>query len=742
MKNKKGFTLVELLAVIAILAILVIIALPNVLNMFRNTKKNTFTDEVQNLVKSAENKYLTNSMNNISGEMCFDSKNNKLDMTGRDNIIYKIKLSETGKLIEVSVADDNYELIAYEEAGINRVDLGNKYEVKTRNKATEILDCNNNALIEGEETGEENAPYKIQFIDDLVELSNNVENGETYEGKTFVLTRNLDFQNKDSYKDKENSELYNQVTTGTGFTPIGVGDNHFKGNFDGKNHRIDNLYIKNTDTEDLALGLFGKIENSTISNLTVGGSIEIGSNRSNAGMISNVYGNSKVINCTNEINITSESTDWTLGGIAATLESSEKELIIESCINKGQISGGKNTGGIIGWIVSNGKVTITNSENQNIISNSTYIGGLVGRADKQSTLIITNSNNNAEVKFNSEISKISIGGLIGYLNVDSNSIITNSNNNGKITINSNSDFNAGGLVGYISGKVNINNSHNKNTITSYINNNIGRTIGGLIGTFASTLTSTITNSSNEETSVISGGNRVGGLIGDCQAGLIINNCYNLANISSSDAWSSTIDVGGLLGDVSGWSIEHDDIIILNSYNKGNINVSIDNYASSAGGLIGAQIGSNPSNAEDTSTSTKIINSYNQGNITLNGTTTENLYANGIMVIALKSVTLNNLYNIGSLNSIKYNNVITNNNSNVTTNYKNVYYLNTLNGTKPDDTINVIGKSESEMKNQTFVTLLNSNKSGIDLSNVDSRLSGYTLCNWKLGNSGYPELDCN
>ena len=33
--NKKGFTLVELLAVIAILAILVIIALPNVLKMFK-----------------------------------------------------------------------------------------------------------------------------------------------------------------------------------------------------------------------------------------------------------------------------------------------------------------------------------------------------------------------------------------------------------------------------------------------------------------------------------------------------------------------------------------------------------------------------------------------------------------------------------------------------------------------------------------------------------------------------------
>ena len=44
MKNK-GFTLVELLAVIAILAILVIIALPNVMGMFNEAKKNSFTTE-------------------------------------------------------------------------------------------------------------------------------------------------------------------------------------------------------------------------------------------------------------------------------------------------------------------------------------------------------------------------------------------------------------------------------------------------------------------------------------------------------------------------------------------------------------------------------------------------------------------------------------------------------------------------------------------------------------------------
>ena len=153
--NKKGFTLVELLAVIAILAILVIIALPNVLRMFKNAKQNTFVTEVQNLVKSAEDKYLTSSMLN-GNNTCFDSKTNKLDMSGRDNINYLIKLTNKGKVTEVYVRDDDYELIVKEEAGINRADLGNKY--KAENAKTKITDCNGNQIIDGEKP-------KVKYID-------------------------------------------------------------------------------------------------------------------------------------------------------------------------------------------------------------------------------------------------------------------------------------------------------------------------------------------------------------------------------------------------------------------------------------------------------------------------------------------------------------------------------------------------------------------------------------------------
>ena len=63
MNNKKGFTLVELLAVISILAILVIIALPNVMGMFNEAKKKSFLTEVRTLAKETTSKVVTSSLN-------------------------------------------------------------------------------------------------------------------------------------------------------------------------------------------------------------------------------------------------------------------------------------------------------------------------------------------------------------------------------------------------------------------------------------------------------------------------------------------------------------------------------------------------------------------------------------------------------------------------------------------------------------------------------------------------------
>ena len=90
MKNK-GFTLVELLAVIAILAILVIIAIPNVLKMFNDSKKNAFMVQArktanvaqEHTVLSSDKKFDCNSL--LTGQKFKDctatvDKNNQVSV--------------------------------------------------------------------------------------------------------------------------------------------------------------------------------------------------------------------------------------------------------------------------------------------------------------------------------------------------------------------------------------------------------------------------------------------------------------------------------------------------------------------------------------------------------------------------------------------------------------------------------------------------------------------------------------
>ena len=104
--NKKGFTLVELLAVIAILAILVIIALPNVLKMYNNSKKNAFMTEAQNLAKEVSSKYISESMKGNKVTV-ISNKQNPLDMTGRE-LEYNFELDSQGKIKNMIVSNGTY----------------------------------------------------------------------------------------------------------------------------------------------------------------------------------------------------------------------------------------------------------------------------------------------------------------------------------------------------------------------------------------------------------------------------------------------------------------------------------------------------------------------------------------------------------------------------------------------------------------------------------------------------------
>lgn len=117
--NKKGFTLVELLAVIAILAILVIIALPNVLKMFNDSKKNSFVNEVREVFKTAQTQFVADNLTNPGAvtysnnlKTACTSTTGKLEMQGRavdgGQLAYSISLDAEGKVTSIKVSDGTY----------------------------------------------------------------------------------------------------------------------------------------------------------------------------------------------------------------------------------------------------------------------------------------------------------------------------------------------------------------------------------------------------------------------------------------------------------------------------------------------------------------------------------------------------------------------------------------------------------------------------------------------------------
>ena len=119
---------------------------------------------------------------------------------------------------------------------------------------------------------------KISNVAELMGFAQKVNSGESYKGKTVVLTKDIDLNN-------------------VAWTPIGrIGVSStdftyaFKGTFDGQGHTISNLNVANTGWA----GLFGIAHTATISNLKIKGAT-ITSNRMAGAIVGQLYGS--IDNC-------------------------------------------------------------------------------------------------------------------------------------------------------------------------------------------------------------------------------------------------------------------------------------------------------------------------------------------------------------------------------------------------------------------------------------------------------------
>lgn len=172
------------------------------------------------------------------------------------------------------------------------------------------------ADFEGEGTAAN--PYKIQNVDDLKKLAENVNSGEAYANKHFQLTANIDLKNEP-------------------WTPIGTENNFFQGTFDGGGHQITNLKIGKREYG----GLFGNVWGATIQNCNVTG--EVNGYNYSGGIVGYANDNTHILNCSFQGNVEGDGQDR--GGIVG---STSIGCDVSGCFVTGTVTGGNHVGGIAG----------------------------------------------------------------------------------------------------------------------------------------------------------------------------------------------------------------------------------------------------------------------------------------------------------------------------------------------------------------------------------------------------------
>lgn len=363
-----------------------------------------------------------------------------------------------------------------------------------------------------------------------------------------------------------------------------------------------------------------------------------------------------------------------------TVQSVDDKELYKDVINKIKFDGyyAGNIGGIVGYAKN---TAITNSRNENAaISGSQNVGGIAGHLDTFST--ITHSVNDGgaitatgSVYWNTVVNQTdttdspsgigtpqfaNVGGIAGY--VSYNSKIASSSNTGAVTADKRNNglvlFGTGGVVGRIDQLDTAVGSEQEvwdglkkdaSTATVYDSYNTGkvtgdRAVGGVAGAIYN---GSIANSYNEGNVITIGGangGTVGGIVGDSrgntadQKGSVLYNVFNKGLIGDKTLVSGGRHIGGIVGHLAG--------VIDGAYNIGEIY----NNDSITGGIAGWLPQGSISNAFNAGT----INVKSNSDVSTSLTTAAGGIIGGLEGWGGDMVTLQNIYNIGTVRAIQAN----------------------------------------------------------------------------------------
>jgi hypothetical protein len=340
---------------------------------------------------------------------------------------------------------------------------------------------------------------EINNASDLKNFAASVNTGMDYSGETVNLNEDIDLQGV--------------------WTPIGTNQNPFRGVFKGNSHTIHNMIIK--DSDEKYQGLFGYIDNASVSGVTVEGSIS----------------------CFTDYN---GDTTVYIGGIAGYVKKGD-ESELKDCVSKVDIDLGVHAyvGGLFGSVSGSGKsVSISNCTNWGDIN--VNLSGILGA------------------------SVIDVGGIAGYVQT---STVDTAGNASQLLNYGDISFSGGYRIAYPDGDM--------QGLYPYRQIHASGGFGGLIGESVNTNIKSSANKGNIKGDVRYAGGLVGnagGVVFDSShksvsKGTVITDSYNTGDIECTldeNNYKDRIRLAGLVG-TCGYC--RYDLTLTNCYNTGQISAA-------------------------------------------------------------------------------------------------------------------------------------------------------------------------
>ncbi len=388
----------------------------------------------------------------------------------------------------------------------------------------------------------------------IVEIEDNATT-VTIDGVTYTVVRDEDGLKAIASGLSGKYILANNITLTSSWSSIGT----FTGVLDGNGYTISGMKIEVANASGWAkYGLFKQVNNATIKNLTLNGSINVTFTASSGGLeigafVGTDQGGSTISNCVSNVKITAASTTKSviMGGIVGQAHSKDAATYQNTSLINCQ---------------NNGAITLTSVP----VNVTCEVGGICGQTNENAS--IQNCINTGAISAGQLRTWSGIAGIVGVFKATTGDVISDCVNTGSVTstdtlgaitpenYTGGSQYCIGGIAGDGSGNFTVSNCSNSGAITA----NARSFVGGIYGSPGNG-TVTIQNCAN-----LSGGeikangtnSFAGGIVGQTGAtSLTITGCVNAVNITAGSEGVA----GGILGQHDGGS---DVLKILYSANLG------------------------------------------------------------------------------------------------------------------------------------------------------------------------------